>query len=462
MACSPTCPPTPTGSTTPTVDDVRDALHCLRHRGPDDTASRGRTAAPCSASTGCRSSTSRAAHQPLPYADGRYRIVFNGEIYNYLELREELAAAGATFATEGDTEAIVAGVPPVGRGRRPRLRGMFAFVIWDTPDRHGVRRPRPVRHQAAVHRAAGRRRARLQLGEEGAAGAAGRQQGGRRRRPGVPAALPDAAVRARAGHPAPRHPADRERHQLHGAPDGELQHRRATSTRRSRRGRSRAGAEQALYDRIAAVLRRLGGQAHARRRHGRRVPVRRHRLDRHRGAGQAVQPGPASRSPPASSARATPRSTSPPSPPPRSASSTSSARCHAPSEFAEAHRRWWSGTSTTRSPTRRSCRCTSSPARPASTSRWCSPARAPTSCSAATPSTASRCQPGAVRAACPAACAGRWARCRTRLPEGMRGKDLLRRGVDPAGGALLRQRPDLPRRRARRAAAHATTPTSRT
>src|ERR671916_137001 len=70
----------------------------------------------------------------MPYADGRYRIVFNGEIYNYVELREELAAAGATFATEGDTEAIVAGFHLWGEDVVHRLRGMFAFLIWDTEE----------------------------------------------------------------------------------------------------------------------------------------------------------------------------------------------------------------------------------------------------------------------------------------------------------------------------------------
>jgi asparagine synthase (glutamine-hydrolysing) len=114
-----------------TVAAVRDAQHCMRHRGPDEKESW---------------SDSRAvfgfnrlsfidiehSHQPMPYADGRYRIVFNGEIYNYLELRAELAEAGATFATEGDTEAIVAGFHHWGEAVVPKLRGMFAFVIWDS------------------------------------------------------------------------------------------------------------------------------------------------------------------------------------------------------------------------------------------------------------------------------------------------------------------------------------------
>ena len=72
------------------------------------------------------------SHEPLPYANGRYLLTFNGEIYNYKELREELARDfGAEFATAGDGEAIVAGYHFWGEKVLDRLRGMFAFVIWD-------------------------------------------------------------------------------------------------------------------------------------------------------------------------------------------------------------------------------------------------------------------------------------------------------------------------------------------
>ena len=85
------------------------------------------------------------SHQPLAStADGRYAIVFNGEIYNYLELRAELAREhGATFATEGDTEAIVAAYHYWGPAGVARLRGMFAFLIWDAQERvlFGARDP---------------------------------------------------------------------------------------------------------------------------------------------------------------------------------------------------------------------------------------------------------------------------------------------------------------------------------
>ncbi|MGY1844110.1 asparagine synthase (glutamine-hydrolyzing) [Modestobacter sp. SYSU DS0875] len=114
-----------------TVEQVRHALRCLRHRGPDD---REVWADPHAVLGFNRLAfiDIEGSPQPMPYAEGRYRIVFNGEIYNYLELREELKAAGATFSTEGDTETIVAGYHLWGEAVVPRLRGMFAFVIWDT------------------------------------------------------------------------------------------------------------------------------------------------------------------------------------------------------------------------------------------------------------------------------------------------------------------------------------------
>jgi asparagine synthase (glutamine-hydrolysing) len=112
---------------------VRSALHCLRHRGPDESEV-WRDERVVYGFNRLSFIDIENSHQPMPYADGRYRIVFNGEIYNYVELREELAAAGATFATEGDTEAIVAGYHLWGEDVVHRLRGMFAFLIWDTQE----------------------------------------------------------------------------------------------------------------------------------------------------------------------------------------------------------------------------------------------------------------------------------------------------------------------------------------
>ncbi|WP_024876096.1 asparagine synthase (glutamine-hydrolyzing) [Saccharomonospora piscinae] len=117
-------------------DAVGRALRCQRHRGPDETDTW--------ASGEIVYGFNRLAiidlehsHQPLTWGPEdnptRYTINFNGEIYNYLELREELAREhGATFTTEGDTEAIVAAYHHMGPAAVGRLRGMFAFLIWDS------------------------------------------------------------------------------------------------------------------------------------------------------------------------------------------------------------------------------------------------------------------------------------------------------------------------------------------
>ena len=69
--------------------------------------------------------------QPMHSADGRAVIVFNGEIYNYRELRSELARAGARFLTHGDTETILAAWQKWGPACLDRLHGMFAFALYD-------------------------------------------------------------------------------------------------------------------------------------------------------------------------------------------------------------------------------------------------------------------------------------------------------------------------------------------
>ncbi|MFC0473337.1 asparagine synthase (glutamine-hydrolyzing) [Halalkalibacter kiskunsagensis] len=76
-----------------------------------------------------------SGNQPLSYEDGRYWIVFNGEIYNYVELRKELLDKGKEFQTESDTEVILALYSEVGANVVQHLRGMFAFVIWDNVEK---------------------------------------------------------------------------------------------------------------------------------------------------------------------------------------------------------------------------------------------------------------------------------------------------------------------------------------
>ncbi|EKN65983.1 asparagine synthase [Neobacillus bataviensis LMG 21833] len=84
-----------------------------------------------------------SGHQPLTYENERYWIIFNGEIYNYVELREELLKEGLSFATSSDTEVIIALYSHLKEKAVEKLRGMFAFVIWDKQEQtlYGARDP---------------------------------------------------------------------------------------------------------------------------------------------------------------------------------------------------------------------------------------------------------------------------------------------------------------------------------
>jgi asparagine synthase (glutamine-hydrolysing) len=76
-----------------------------------------------------------AGHEPMPSPDGRYVITFNGEIYNYRELREELKSKGWPFHTDTDTEVLLAAFAEWDEDCLTRLNGMFAFAIWDNNER---------------------------------------------------------------------------------------------------------------------------------------------------------------------------------------------------------------------------------------------------------------------------------------------------------------------------------------
>jgi asparagine synthase (glutamine-hydrolysing) len=73
--------------------------------------------------------------QPMHSSDGRYVVVFNGEIYNFAELRERLIHEGATFQTQSDTEVILEGYRRWGKDVVHLLEGMFAFLVWDRAEK---------------------------------------------------------------------------------------------------------------------------------------------------------------------------------------------------------------------------------------------------------------------------------------------------------------------------------------
>ena len=77
---------------------------------------------------------SESGHQPMPYADRRYWIVYNGEIYNFLELRKELEGLGYRFRSETDTEIILAAYNEWGEACQFKFNGMWAFAIWDSQE----------------------------------------------------------------------------------------------------------------------------------------------------------------------------------------------------------------------------------------------------------------------------------------------------------------------------------------
>jgi asparagine synthase (glutamine-hydrolysing) len=115
---------------------VASAVRCQRHRGPDETGTwaGGETIFGFNRLSIIDIDHS---HQPLhwgpPESPERYAILHNGEIYNYLELRRELADLHcAQFNTDGDAEAIVAAYHYLGPAAVGKLRGMFAFLIWDS------------------------------------------------------------------------------------------------------------------------------------------------------------------------------------------------------------------------------------------------------------------------------------------------------------------------------------------
>jgi asparagine synthase (glutamine-hydrolysing) len=116
------------------LDGVGDAVRALRHRGPDGEGIFRDGNLVLGHTRLAVIDTSGAAAQPFTSADGRFTIVFNGEIFNYRELRTELEKDGATFRTQSDTEVLLALYAKEKEKCLPKLNGFFAFAVYDKND----------------------------------------------------------------------------------------------------------------------------------------------------------------------------------------------------------------------------------------------------------------------------------------------------------------------------------------
>lgn len=129
-------------SAAPDVNALHAMGDTIKHRGPDEE---GHYVDDRCAIAHRRLSIIDLANgqQPMTSPDGRYVLAYNGEIYNFQEIREELIALGHTFLTHSDTEALLHGYMQWGAEVTKKLRGMFAFVIWDKEEQalYGARDP---------------------------------------------------------------------------------------------------------------------------------------------------------------------------------------------------------------------------------------------------------------------------------------------------------------------------------
>jgi asparagine synthase (glutamine-hydrolysing) len=115
--------------------DLNLSLNKINHRGPDDRGLWQDDLISLGQVRLAILDLSSLGHQPMSYAGERFWIVFNGEIYNYLELREELIELGYQFISQTDTEVILAAYAQWREGCLLQFRGMFALAIWDREEK---------------------------------------------------------------------------------------------------------------------------------------------------------------------------------------------------------------------------------------------------------------------------------------------------------------------------------------
>ncbi|MBM3136842.1 MAG: asparagine synthase (glutamine-hydrolyzing) [Chloroflexi bacterium] len=114
---------------------VRAMAETIQHRGPDDQGFLFDQNLGLGHLRLSIIDLSEAAHQPMADESGRFQIIFNGEIYNYLELRQKLESRGTQFFSSSDTEVILRLFMAEGPAAVEKLNGMFSLVIWDKAER---------------------------------------------------------------------------------------------------------------------------------------------------------------------------------------------------------------------------------------------------------------------------------------------------------------------------------------
>ncbi len=121
----------------PTQEEIKKMLRPVIHRGPD--AEGIKVFPEEGVALGHRRLSildpRPTGNQPMPWDDGTTWIVYNGEVYNFIELRKKLKGLGCTFQTETDTEVILAAYQKWGKSCVELFNGMFAFIIWDKQQR---------------------------------------------------------------------------------------------------------------------------------------------------------------------------------------------------------------------------------------------------------------------------------------------------------------------------------------
>ena len=249
----------------------------LAHRGPDGSGAwRSPARRRRSWSTGAsRSSTpGRPARSRWPRPTAVIASSFNGEIYNYRELRRSLEARGERFTTGSDTEVLLRLLACDGPDALAGVRGMFALAWWDAASRSLARRARSVRHQAAVRRGA-RRVDRVRVRDSGArligARRAHDRSGRRARLSRLGNGAADADLRRRRRKPGAGHLGALERGRQ---PRAASLRGRGGGVRAADVGRDRIGAARAGRRGGAGQRRGAPGRGRA----GRHLPVRRHRF----------------------------------------------------------------------------------------------------------------------------------------------------------------------------------------